>query len=382
MKKIDQVLAGADTAATGKGVTNSKDDPQLFAKQHPFFNLAKISQEQQSADSYVKSDDRDKINNFLASPEIKKIVDDAGVSFIFDSKPQKMKDGDYYLLHVLNAKPELTGEIITNATARIDQTENKPVVNMEMNDEGAQEWARITGQNVGQRCAVVLDGVVYSAPVIQEKIPGGQSRISGSANMEEAKLLEIVLKAGALPAPVIPIEERIIGPSLGADSVSQGFNAAVMGFIVVSLFMMFYYKNGGFVAFAGLFFTILISLAVLAAFHGVLTLPGIAGVVLSMGMAVDSNVLIYERIREELGVGKTLRAAIDSGFEMSFSAIFDSNITTLITGVVLYQFGTGPVQGFALTLMIGIAASLFSALVFSRLIFDYFASKGQMIKLG
>jgi preprotein translocase subunit SecD len=382
MKKIDQALAGADSSSAGKGVSNSKDNPEQFAKQHPFFNLARTTQEQQTADTWVKSEDRDKINNFLAMPEIKKIVDDAAVSFVFDSKPLNQKDGDYYILHVLNAKPELTGEVVVNATAHIDQTENKPMVNMEMNDEGAQEWARITGQNVGQRCAIVLDGVVYSAPNIIEKIPGGQSRISGSSTMEEAKLLEIVLKAGALPAPVVPIEERIVGPSLGQDSVTQGLNSGIYGFIVVTLFMLIYYRNGGFVAFAGLFFTILISLAVLAAFKGVLTLPGIAGVVLSIGMAVDSNVLIYERIREELGVGKTLRAAIDSGFEMSFSAIFDSNITTLITGIVLYQFGTGPIQGFALTLMIGIAASLFSALVFSRLIFDYFVSKGQMIKLG
>lgn len=382
MKKIDQALAGADSSSTGKSVTNSKDNPEQFAKQHPFFNLARTTQEQQTADMWVKAEDRDKINNYLAIPEIKKLVDDAAVSFVFDSKPMNQKDGEYYILHVLNAKPELTGEVVVNATAHIDQTENKPMVNMEMNDEGAQEWARITGQNVGQRCAIVLDGVVYSAPNIIEKIPGGQSRISGSTTMEEAKLLEIVLKAGALPAPVVPIEERIVGPSLGQDSVTQGLNSGIYGFIVVSLFMLFYYRNGGFVAFAGLFFTILISLAVLAAFKGVLTLPGIAGVVLSIGMAVDSNVLIYERIREELEVGKTLRAAIDSGFEMSFSAIFDSNITTLITGIVLYQFGTGPIQGFALTLMIGIAASLFSALVFSRLIFDYFVSKGQMIKLG
>jgi len=318
----------------------------------------------------------------LARPEVKKIVDEAEAQFVFDARPVTDKQGSFYRLYVLNLKPELTGEVITNASAHVDPTDNRPVVTMEMSDTGTDEWARITGQNVNERCAVVLDGVVYTAPTIQEKIPSGQSRISGSATMEEAKLLEIVLKAGALPAPVEIIEDRTIGPSLGQDSVSQGSNSALYGFIFVSLFMMFYYRNGGIVAVAGLFFTILTSLGVLAAFHGVLTLPGIAGVVLSMGMAVDSNVLIYERIREELETGKTLRAAIDSGFSMSFSAIFDSNITTLITGIILYQFGTGPVQGFALTLMIGIAASLFSALVFSRLIFDYFASKGQMIKLG
>lgn len=383
MNKLDQMMAGADSVTIGKDSSNAKQDAAQFAKQHPFYNMAKIAdQNQRMADTYVSAENKVKLTDFLARPEVKKITEEAGAQFVFDSKSEPSKNETYYRLYVLNAKPELTGEIITNASAHVDQTDNRPVVTMEMSDEGTDEWARITGQNVGERCAVVLDGVVYTAPTIQEKIPSGQSRISGSANMEEAKLLEIVLKAGALPAPVEIIEDRTIGPSLGQDSVSQGGTSAIIGFILVSLFMIVYYRNGGIVAFAGLFFTILTSLGVLAAFHGVLTLPGIAGVVLSMGMAVDSNVLIYERIREELETGKTLRAAIDSGFAMSFSAIFDSNITTLITGIILYQFGTGPVQGFALTLMIGIAASLFSALVFSRLIFDYFASKGQMIKLG
>lgn len=382
MQKIDQILAGADSVKTSD-TTKAAQDQAQFAKQHPFFNVARIADQQQKfADTYVSEENKTKVANYLARPDIKKLVEEAGAQFVFDSNPEIAPEGKFYRLYVLNLKPELTGEIITNANAHIDQTDNRPVVTMEMNDDGAAEWERITGLNVGERCAVVLDGVVYTAPTIQEKIPSGQSRISGSKNMEEAKLLEIVLKAGALPAPVEIIEDRTIGPSLGQDSVSSGANSALVGFVLVSLFMIFYYRNGGIVAFAGLFFTILTSLGVLAAFQGVLTLPGIAGVVLSMGMAVDANVLIYERIREELETGKTLRAAIDSGFSMSLSAIFDSNITTLITGIILYQFGTGPVQGFALTLMIGIGASLFSALVFSRLIFDYFVSKGQMIKLG
>jgi len=379
MNKIDKLLAGTDSVLVGQDTLKSKEEK--FARQHPFYNLARYSQNQNYADTWVKAENKTKLQDYFSRPEIKKIIDEAGAAFVFDAKPETNKEGSFYALYVLNSTSELTGEVITNAISRVDPSDNKPVVNMEMNDEGANEWARITGQNVGERCSIVLDGVVYSAPVIQEKIPGGQSRITATST-EEAKLLEIVLKAGALPAPVETIEERTVGPSLGQDSVDQGANSALLGFILVSIFMIVYYKNGGIVAFSGLFFTILISLGVLAAFHGVLTLPGIAGVVLSMGMAVDSNVLIYERIREELETGKTLRAAIDSGFSMSFSAIFDSNVTTMITGVILYQFGTGPIQGFALTLMIGIIASLFSALVFSRLIFDYFVSKGQMIKLG
>ena len=381
MQRIDKVLAGADSSLT-KDSSTAKPTAEQFAKQHPFFNIARINQQSQTADTYVRTEDKVKLTDYLARPEIKKMMEDAGIQFVFDANSEVSKEGGFFVLYALNAKPELTGEVVTNAIAHIDQSKNQPVVTMEMNDEGTQEWARITGQNIKERCAVVLDGVVYTAPTIQDRIPSGSSVISGSKTMEEAKLLEIVLKAGALPAPVVTIEERTIGPSLGQDSVSQGSTSAMLGFVLVSCFMIFYYRNGGLVAFAGLFFTILVSLGVLAAFHGVLTLPGIAGVVLSMGMAVDSNVLIYERIREELETGKTLKAAVDSGFSMSFSAIFDSNITTLITGVILYQFGTGPVQGFALTLMIGIAVSLFSALVFSRLIFDYFVSKGQMIKLG
>lgn len=383
MQKIDKFLAGADTVAVKDTASAAKPTPEQFAKQHPWFSNAMIQQQSPYADTYVKEENKTKIIDFLAKPEVKKMCEEAGIQFLFDANPYSASKGEsLFVLYAVNDKAELTGEVVTNARSNIDPQTNRPVVNMEMNDEGTQEWARITGQNIKERCAVVLDGVIYTAPTIQDRIPSGSSQISGSKTPEEAKLLEIVLKAGALPAPVVTIEERTIGPSLGQDSVSQGSISAMLGFVLVSLFMLVYYKNGGIVAVAGLFFTILISLGVLAAFNGVLTLPGIAGVVLSMGMAVDSNVLIYERIREELETGKTLRAAVDSGFSMSFSAIFDSNITTLITGVILYQFGTGPVQGFALTLMIGIAASLFSALVFSRLIFDYFVSKGQMIKLG
>jgi preprotein translocase subunit SecD len=253
---------------------------------------------------------------------------------------------------------------------------------MQMNSEGAQEWARITGSNVGKRCAIVLDDVIYSAPNINEKIPSGSSQISGMAGLDEAKLLEIVLKAGALPAPIDLLEERTVGPSLGQDSVTAGFNSAALGFLLVAIFMFIYYQKSGGVADIGLFFTVLFIMAILAGFSATLSLPGIAGIVLTMGMAVDANVLIYERIREELKTGKTVKAAVDAGFAHSYSAIIDSNITTFITGLILYQFGSGPVQGFALTLMIGIATSLFGALVITRVIMDMMVGNGSKLSIG
>jgi preprotein translocase subunit SecD len=253
---------------------------------------------------------------------------------------------------------------------------------MTMNSEGATDWARITGANIDKRIAIMLDGVVFSAPAVRNKITGGRSQIEGMANMEEAKLLEIVLKAGALPAPVDILEERTVGPSLGEDSIIKGFRSVILGYIIVVLFMIFYYQKAGTVAAAALVFSVLFILGILAGFKATLTLPGIAGIILTIGMAVDANVLIFERIREELSTGKTVKASIESGFARANSAIIDSNITTFFTGIILYQFGTGPIQGFALTLMIGIAASLFSALVISRLVLDTMTAKGVKVSIG
>jgi preprotein translocase subunit SecD len=241
---------------------------------------------------------------------------------------------------------------------------------MEMNSDGSRDWARITGANVGKRIAIVLDNAVFSAPVVRNKILGGSSQIEGMDNLDEARLLEIVLKAGALPAPVDIIEQRSVGPSLGEDSINKGLLSAAIATAITILFMVMYYRGGGFVADIALVFCLLFLLAILAAFHGTLTLPGIAGVILTLAVAVDANVLIYERIREELAGGKTMRAAVEAGYDKAFSAIFDSNLTTFITGIVLYQFGTGPVQGFALTLMIGIVTSMFSSVFITRVIFN------------
>lgn len=398
MKKIDDILAGnfiedstgTDSAKTKKDSSNvakkdtaeDKLSPEEFAKKHPFFSIAVLNPQSPYADAYVKATDRDKISRWFERPDVQQGIPN-NVEFLFSAKPVGFQDGvGIYMLYCVNKIPELTGGVITNANANIDPTTSGAVVNMEMNSEGATEWARITGANINKRCAIVLDGLVFSAPNIKGKIPGGHSQIEGMKNMEEAKLLEIVLKAGALPAPVDIIEERTVGPSLGEDSVNDGMKSLLFGYLLVGLFVIFYYQRVGAVAALSLIFTITFIFGILAGFGATLTLPGIAGIVLTIGMAVDANVLIYERIREEVSTGKTMKASVDSGFSKAASAIWDSNITTIITAIVLYQFGTGPVQGFALTLMIGIASSLFGALVICRVILEFMLYKNYKITLG
>jgi len=403
MQKIDDVLAGnaAQKDSTNNDKKSAENEKKTaldstlaandttkqlskeeFEKEHPFFSIALINPNDNSGVAYVKEDQKDKLKLLLASPEVQAVIPN-NVEFDFDAKPIGYQDGKaVYRLYCVNKTPELTGGVITNAQAQIDPNTSSAIVTMEMNSEGATEWARITGANVGKRMAIVLDGSVYSAPNINGKIPGGRSQIEGMANMEEAKLLEIVLKAGALPAPVKIIEERSVGPSLGQDSIYAGLKSTIIGFLFVAIFMVVYYRRAGTVASISLVFTILFILGTLAGFNATLTLPGIAGIILTIGMAVDANVLIYERIREELNTGKTIKASVDSGFAKANSAIVDSNITTFLTGIILYQFGSGPVQGFALTLMIGIGASLFSALVIAKLVFNVMLAKGMKITIG
>jgi preprotein translocase subunit SecD len=230
--------------------------------------------------------------------------------------------------------------------------------------------------------AIVLDGVVNSAPVIQDRIPGGRAQITGRFSMEEARDLAIVLRAGALPAPVKIIEERTVGPSLGRDSIERGIKSMIIGGLIVILFMVFYYKFAGILADVALFLNIILIAAALAMFRATLTLPGIAGIILIIGMAVDANVLIFERIREELRLGKTPRAAVDAGYGKALVTILDANITTLIAALVLFQFGTGPIKGFAVTLSIGIIASLFTAIFVTRLIFDYLIIERGMKRIS
>ena len=289
------------------------------------------------------------------------------------------QDGQqFYDLYLIKKTPELTGGVITEAKATFGASTVQPEVTMKMNADGTAKWARITGANIGRQIAIVLDGAVYSAPVVESKIPGGSSVINGIGSLEEAQDLEIVLKAGALPAPVRIIEERTVGPSLGADYIRSGLLSSSWGLSIVAMFMIFYYRKAGVSADIALVLNILFVLSVLAGFGAALTLPGIAGLVLTIGMAVDANVLIFERIREELMEKKNLRVAVDTGYSKAFSAIIDSQITTLGAAFLLYVYGIGPIQGFAITLMIGTAASLFTALVVTKSIFDLLISKNLM----
>jgi len=273
--------------------------------------------------------------------------------------------------YLLKKRAVLTGEYLTDARVQIDSQYNEPYVSISFDSRGARIFEQVTGANIKKRLAIVLDNVVNSAPVIQDKISGGRAQITGRFTMDEARDLAIVLRAGALPAPVKIIEERTVGPSLGKDSINSGLKSMLIGGLLVILFMAVYYKFSGIIDDLALILNIIYIAAGLAVFGATLTLPGMAGVILIIGMAVDANVLIFERIREELRLGKTLRAAIEGGYGKALVTILDANITTLIAALVLFQFGTGPVRGFAVVLSIGIVASLFTALVISRLIFDY-----------
>jgi preprotein translocase subunit SecD len=298
---------------------------------------------------------------------------------LLDAKPDQTEKGEhYYRIYLVKKSPELTGGVITEAKATFGTQDAQPEVAMSMNEEGTSKWARITGANIGRQIAIVLDGAVYSAPVVQSRIPNGNSVINGISGLEEAKDLEIILKAGALPAPVRILEERTVGPSLGSDYIQAGLMSLIWGFAAVAVFMIVYYRMAGIAADIALVLNILVVFSVLAGFSASLSLPGIAGIVLTMGMAVDANVLIYERIREELAEGKGLRMAVDAGYSRAFSSILDSHVTTLAAAFLLSQFGVGPVQGFAVTLMIGTGASLFTAIVVTRVIFDFLLGKGFM----
>jgi preprotein translocase subunit SecD len=289
----------------------------------------------------------------------------------------------YYLF----SKAEITGDMVRDAQARADQSDRGLggwYVGMEMTPRGGDIFEDITGRNVKRRFAIILDSKVESAPVIQNKIPGGHCSITmGSASpdkqLEDSKKLELVLRSGALPAPISPSNEQRIGPSLGRDAIGQGVKGAVFGAGLVLVFMVMYYSRAGFIANIAVIFNLVLQVAVLAMFGASMTLPGIAGLALTIGIAVDANVLINERIREELRQGKGPRAAVDVGYDKAFSAILDGHVTTLISGLILYQYGSGPIKGFAVTLMVGIAVSLFTGVVCTRLMFDW-AVRGRKVK--
>ena len=276
----------------------------------------------------------------------------------------------------------LTGALLTEAKVTLDSQFSTPYVSISFNPEGAKRFEEVTGSNVKKRLAIVLDNTVYSAPVIQEKIGGGNAQITGSYGMEEAKDLSIVLKAGALPAPLKMLQNVTVGPSLGSDSIEAGKMAGLAGTIAVAIFMIFYYRLSGVIADFALILNIILLFGAMASMNATLSLPGIAGIILVIGMAVDSNVLMFERMRDELRAGKTPRSAVDSGYKKAFWTIFDSHITTLITAAVLFQFGTGPIKGFAVTLGLGVTINLYTALIGTKSVFDLINSRRDVKKLS
>ncbi len=305
-----------------------------------------------------------------------------GTELLYQDKEDRETQRVTKIPFLVKKRSLLTGAYLTDAKVEIDSQYNEPYVSIKFDKKGARIFAKITEENVKKRLAIVLDNKVYSAPVIQEKIPGGEARITGSFTDQEARDLAIVLRAGALPAPVNILEERTVGPSLGSDSIRKGIMSMCVGFVFVIFFMIIYYKLSGVIADLALFLNILLIAAGLAGFQATLTLPGIAGIILTIGMAVDANVLIFERVREEMNLGKTPHAAVTAGYDRATLTILDANVTTLIAALVLFQFGTGPIKGFAVTLSLGVIASLFTALIITRLVFDYLLLKRKMKTLS
>jgi SecD/SecF fusion protein len=372
--KVSDLFAGSSIVPSDSAATSSDSvqvDKDIFSG-NPFISLLRDVGRSEVA---VPAQNVRAVERILNNPDVQKLIP-PDAEFAWSNKPEKVADEQYYYLYLVKKEAELTGALLTDAQQQIASgagltRQGEWTVSMQLNDEGTRIFSRVTGANVNKRLAIMLDNKVVMAPNIKEKIPSGSASIEGNMNAEEAKDLAIVLRAGSLQAPMQVIEERTVGPSLGQDSISKGTWSAVISLILVMLFMAIYYKLSGLLADTALVLNLVMLLACMAFLKATLTLPGIAGIILTIGMAVDANVLILERIREELRAGKTVRASIDAGYDRAFWTIFDANITTLLTALVLYQFGTGPIKGFAVTLMFGIAVSMFTAIVVTRVVYDY-----------
>ena len=358
-------LGGEDQGAADTTVNDWEKQHPLTALMGPFLkNRGGLP---------VSDSNKPRVDALLQTAAAQRVMP-RDVEFLWGSEKLTGNDGrPAFLLYLVDKKIELTGGEVRSAGVSPDP--DRPpllMVNLGFSRRGGIKFANVTGANVGRKLGIVLDDVVISAPNIRSRIPNGAAVISGGFETDaEARDLALMLRAGALPADVKIAEERTVGPSLGRDSIKQGVNAAVLGFIVVVVFIIIYYRAAGVLATFGLFVTLLLLMGLLAQLHLTLTLPGIAGIILTVGMAVDANVLIFERIREEMRVGKSVRASIDAGYANATRTIVDANITTFIAAVVLYYFGTGPIKGFAVTLSIGILTSMFSALIFTRTVYDF-----------
>ena len=384
--KTEDMAAANDStkAAEAKAAPAAKEGEMTLAQLTSFEALVGGGQGGSPVVGYVPTADTAAVNAIINSPIAKTILP-ADLKLAWTVKPEKMQGGhetfQLVALKTLNGQPVLNGDVVTRATSEYDNLQGQ-VVSMTMNDEGARQWSRITGDNIGKAIAIVLDDQVYSFPNVNSQIDGGRSQISGRFTVEEAGDLANVLESGKMVARVNVASESVIGPSLGKESIEKGFWSFIIALIALMFFMWLAYGwQAGSIANLGLLLNLFFTMGILASFQSVLTLPGIAGIVLTLGMAVDANVLIFERCKEELRAGKGLKAAVSDGYKNAFSAIFDSNLTTIITGIILILLGSGPIRGFAVTLVIGICCSFFTAVFATRLVMEHFVNKGTFDKM-
>lgn len=396
--KVEDTKAVAKTAepkfklkkdADKKVDVKTTPDSQLEAakKLHPLLAMLQVTGPQSlSTVGYASVRDTAAINKIIYSAMAKQVLP-TDLKLLWGAKPADVSAKNIYELHALkitqsNGQAPLQGDVVVDASDEFNHLTGQPEVNMKMNSEGARRWAELTKANIGKAIAIVLDGVVYSAPRVNSEIDGGSSSISGNFTIEDTKDLANTLKSGRMPAPAHIVQEDVVGPTLGAQSIEQGIVSFAIAFVLLIVFMIVIYNFiPGFVAIGALLLNVFFTLGILTSFQAALTMSGIAGMVLSLGTGVDANVLIYERIKEELRTGKGMKQAIDSGFSNAFSAIFDSNLTSLITGVILYIFGTGPIQGFATTWIIGILCNFFTAVYLTRLVYEHQVKKGKWLNL-
>ena len=377
---LTELFGITEEDTTAEDTTEVLVDKDLF-EERPFSSLLR----QIGNDLGVPEQNMRAVNKIMEMSDIQEILKggEGRLSMSKEKDTWTLPEGgseSFYRMYHLEAEAGLTGGVIEEALATLYN--GQPIVTLGMNSEGAKTWSRVTGANVGRRLAILLDGNVHMAPVIRTKITDGQTQVEGFANMNEAKDIAIVLRAGALPAPVDIIEERTVGPSLGQDSIDQGTQSIIIGLVLVLAFMVFYYRGAGLIASFAVLWNLILVLSILAMLKATLTLPGIAGLILTVGMAVDANVIIFERIREELIKGKTPRSAIDSGYSRAITTIIDANVTTILAALVLMQFGTGPIRGFAVVLFWGIATSMFTAIFTTRTIFNLISAKRNLKTLS
>ena len=383
---VDEIFGVTTNESNSAGSEGSVIvDEQIF-EERPFSALLRNI----GGDIGVPAENVKAVRRILALEEVKAALP-ADMKIIWSNNKRDfggrgLPSETYNVLYAVNREPGLTGDVVTSASANFgggaSSASGQPVVYLNMNSEGARAWSRLTGANINKRVAIILDDKVHSAPVIRSKIPSGNTIIEGMNSINEAKDLSIILRAGALPAPMEVIEERTIGPTLGRDSIEKGTNAALIGFALVMIFMVLYYRMSGLLANFALLLNLIFVLAIMTTMRATLTLPGIAGLILTIGMSVDANVLIFERIKEELRKGKTVRSAIDAGYSKALTTIIDANVTTILAALVLFQFGTGPIKGFAVTLFWGILASMLTAIFITRTIYAYVTDRFEVTKLS